>query len=208
VKICGITRKDDALVALLAGVHALGFVFYPGSPRCLVPEKARRLIYELPPLVSLVGVFVNTPSEEMVDVARYVGLDTLQLHGNEPPEACDYCRREGFRVIKAIRVREKRDLEIVESYRGVVSAFLLDTLVEGSYGGTGCAFPWALAREVGGVPVVLAGGLCPDNVKEAMDKVKPWAVDVSSGVEKEPGVKDHKLIKEFMERVLSWRVAT
>ena len=206
VKICGITRKEDALVALEAGAHALGLVFYPESPRYVDPEYARWLVPSLPPLVSWVGVFVNRSVEEMVVTARGVGLDTLQLHGDEEPRVCRACLVEGFKVIKAIRVASEKDLEWLDRYRGSVSAILLDTRVPGRYGGTGQTFHWRLAAKVGDVPVILAGGLTPDNVTQAIEEVHPWGVDVSSGVERTPGVKDHRLVELFVRRAIGLEV--
>ncbi len=201
VKICGITRKEDALAAMEAGAHALGLVFYPKSPRYVEPQRARDLVGGLPPLVSWVGVFVDVPVEEMITTARMVGLDTLQLHGDESPQVCRTCREEGFRVIKALRLASRDDLKAGEDYRGVISALLLDTKVSGEYGGTGRSFPWELATEIRGIPVILAGGLNPENVAEAIKVARPWGVDVSSGVERAPGIKDHEKMRRFILEV-------
>ncbi len=202
VKICGITREEDALVALEAGAHALGLVFYPGSPRYVDPSRARGLVMGTPPLVSWVGVFVDEPGERVVSLARHIGLDTLQLHGAEPPDVCRACLEEGFRVVKALRVATERDLEGWEAYRGVVSALLLDTKVPGAYGGTGETFPWELARRVRGIPVILAGGLTPEKVAQAVEVARPWGVDVSSGVEVAPGIKDPEKVRSFVTNAM------
>ncbi len=205
VKICGITRPEDAMVAMEAGAHALGLVFHPLSPRYLEPQRAREMVASLPPLVSWVGVFVDRSVDEVLRVAEDVGLDTIQLHGHEGPRECGACREEGFRVIKAVRVASQRDLEGLEAYRGAVSAFLLDTKVPGRYGGTGRTFPWELVTKVEGVPIILAGGLNPGNVVRAIERAQPWGVDVSSGVEKAPGVKDHELVRLFVGRATGGR---
>ena len=205
VKICGITRKEDALAAMKAGVHALGLVFHPESPRFIAPYQAKEMIVSLPPLVSWVGVFVNQCVEVVLETARQVGLDTIQLHGEESPKACQYCLEKGFRVVKAIRVASDEDLKAVEKYRGVVSAILLDTRVTGKYGGTGRTFPWKLALQVKDIPIILAGGLNPENVAQAIAEVHPWGVDVSSGVETTPGIKDPMLIGKLMDSILKRR---
>lgn len=202
VKTCGITRRDDALIAMEAGVHALGLVFHPESPRFIAPSQAREMILSLPPLVSWVGVFVNQYVEVVLETARQVGLDTIQLHGEESRQECHYCLEKGFRVVKAIRVASEEDLKVSEKYRGAVSAILLDTRVTGEYGGTGRTFPWKLALQVKDIPIILAGGLNPENVAQAIAKVHPWGVDVSSGVEMAPGLKDPMLIREFMNNIL------
>lgn len=202
VKICGITRKSDALIAMETGVHALGLVFHPKSPRFVPPPRAKEMIASLPPLVSWVGVFVNQPVEAVLETVRQVGLDTVQLHGEESRQECHYCLEKGFRVVKAIRVATEEDLKVSEEYRGAVSAILLDTRVTGEYGGTGRSFPWKLALQVKDIPIILAGGLNPENVAQAVAEVHPWGVDVSSGVEAAPGVKDPALIRAFMNNIL------
>ncbi len=206
VKVCGITRREDALEAMKAGVHALGVVFQPESPRFVAPSQARRVIVSLPPMVSWVGVFVNQYVEAVLETAHQVGLDTLQLHGEESRHECHYFLEKGFRVIKAIRVASEKDLKILERYRGAVSAILLDTRVAGEYGGTGRTFPWKLARQVKDIPIILAGGLNPENVAQAIAEVHPWGVDASSGVEMAPGIKDPGLIREFMNNILGRRI--
>ena len=201
VKVCGIRSREDALFCLQQGVHALGLVFHRRSPRYISPVEASLLIRSLPPLVSWVGVFVDREPDEVLAIARQVGLDTIQLHGSESPRVCLYLMEEGLRVIKALRIRSPADLRGWEAYRGRVSAILLDTRVDGTPGGSGRTFPWEVSRRITGLPVILAGGLNPQNVREAIRAVKPWGVDVSSGVEKAPGVKDPGLIEEFMKKV-------
>ncbi len=194
VKICGITRLEDALAAYEAGADALGFVFYPKSPRCVSVETAREIAEALPPFASSVGVFVDAPMEHVRRTAERVGLRAVQLHGNEPPA---YCAELGVPAVKAFRVRDSVDFPF-EAYRGC-AAFLLDAYVKGEPGGTGRSFRWELAREAcRRRRVILAGGLTPENVERAIQTVQPHAVDVSSGVEVSPGVKDHEKTAAFI----------
>lgn len=201
VKICGMTKRDDALLAAQLGADALGFIFYPKSPRAITPEAAREIIRRLPPFVLTVGVFVDEEPAEVQEIAAYAGLDWLQLHGQETPE---YCRSLGRRVIKGFRVKGEESLALLAPYHGAVQAFLLDTYKPGTPGGTGETFDWELARrakEFG--PIILAGGLTPVNVAEAIRRVRPAAVDVASGVEAAPGKKDPDKLKAFMEAARS-----
>jgi len=204
VKICGITRLSDALCAAEAGADALGFVFYEKSPRYIRPEEASKLTKRLPPFVNLVGVFVNLPYDNVIKICRRCRLDTAQLHAEEPPEVCRAIQNSGLKVIKAIRVKEKKDLSLIDKYNGFIDALLLDTFVKGEYGGTGKTFTWEWAK-VEKVKVILSGGLTPENVAEAIKIARPYAVDVSSGVEISPGVKDHEKIKEFIKNAKTWR---
>lgn len=195
VKICGITNLEDALAAVDYGADALGFVFYKGSPRYISPETAKEIIRQLPPFITTVGVFVDEPTSNIEDILRSVPLDVVQFHGHEPPEACMLFRR----VIKAIRVKELSDLEPLKRYK--VSAFLLDTYTPESLGGTGQIFNWDIAvaaKQFG--KIILAGGLNPENIERAIRWVRPYAVDVSSGIEEEKGKKDLKRMKLFIER--------
>lgn len=195
VKICGITSVEEALAAVDCGAHALGFVF-AGSPRRVDPVQARRIVRELPPFVCKVGVFVNAGREDVVGVAEYCGLDALQFHGEESP---GYCRDWRWPVIKAFRVRDISFLEEIARYR--VSAYLLDAFVPGRRGGTGVSFNWELAREAGRFGrIVLAGGISPANVEEAVKLVNPFAIDVSSGVET-GGRKDPEKIRSLLATV-------
>ena len=198
VKICGITNLGDALVAAELGADALGFVFFRGSPRYIPPDDARQIILNLPPFITTVGVFVDEKPEEMEKIMGHAAIDVAQFHGHEPPEACII----GRRVIKAIRIKELTDLDPLKHYR--VSAFLLDTYTPESFGGTGQIFNWEIAvdaKQFG--KIILAGGLNPDNIGKAVGRVRPYAVDVSSGVEEEKGKKDHKKLKLFIERAKS-----
>lgn len=201
VKICGITNYGDAAAAVDAGADALGFVFVRESPRFIKPPEAAGIIRKLPPFVATVGVFVNEPPNEIERTASAAGLTAVQLHGEEPALACSELK---LRVVKAFRVRSLSSLESFDQYRDVVSAFLLDTYSEGAYGGTGKIFDWDIALEAKRYGrIILAGGLNPDNVADAVRHVRPFAVDVSSGVEASRGKKDHALVKLFIERAKS-----
>jgi phosphoribosylanthranilate isomerase len=197
IKICGITNIEDATAAISFGADAVGFVFFPESPRFISPEAARSVIAELPPFTTTVGVFVNEATAEVERIIREVGLDIAQLHGSEPPEACRICRK----VIKAIRVKDLTDLEPLNRYK-TVSAFVLDTFSPHSIGGTGQIFNWEIAVEAKKFgKVILAGGLTPENVEEAIRRVKPYGIDVCSGVEgNKKGRKDLTRLKLFIER--------
>lgn len=195
VKICGIKSAEDARAAIVAGADALGFIFSPG-PRQVDPEIARDIIMELPPFVSVVGVFVNEPKYAVQELATFCRLDVLQFHGQETPKLC-----EGYsqQVIKAFRMKDAGVLEAVSKYR--VNAYLFDTYVPGSYGGSGQSFDWRMLADFqANKPVILAGGLTENNVAEAIRTVRPYAVDVSSGVET-GGRKDPEKIKRFIQEV-------
>ncbi len=195
VKICGITRAEDALRAVEYGADALGFVFYEGSPRHVFPETVRAIVEQLPPFVVTVGVFVNEHPSVIKQTMQIAGLDMVQLHGEEPPEECSFWPR----VIKAFRVRDLSDLSDIGRYRA--SAYLLDTYSPDLPGGTGRTFDWDIAVEAKQFgPIILAGGLNPDNISEAIRHVRPYGVDVSSGVEKEKGIKDPEKMKLFIQR--------
>ena len=198
VKICGITRVEDGLAAARAGAHAIGLVFYPGSPRCVDTTRAREIAERLPPFVTVVGLFVDQPPADVSRVLRDVPLNLLQFHGAEPPEVCaDF----GVPYIKAVRVSPVTDLlQCAAVYRSA-KALLLDAFDEGAHGGTGRSFDWGLIPRPLPLPVVLAGGLTAANVGDAIRAVRPWAVDVSSGVEREKGIKDAAKIAAFMRGV-------
>lgn len=199
IKICGITNSGDALLAAQLGAHALGFIFYQKSPRYVTPDKARRIIGQLPPLVATVGVFVDEDAAAVREIASLAGLDWIQLHGGESP---DYCRSLGRRVIKGFRVRGEEIFAQLTAYQGAAQAFLLDAYKPGTPGGTGGTFDWEIGRQVGKCgPVILAGGLTPENVADAIRTVRPAAVDVASGVEAAPGRKDPEKLKAFIETV-------
>jgi phosphoribosylanthranilate isomerase len=195
VKICGIRTVEAALAAVEAGAHALGFVFAP-SPRRVTPQEAERIIRELSPFVSRVGVFVDAPRREALEIAGDCRLDVLQFHGGEAP---DYCRGWQQQVIKAFRVRDGSVLEQMDRYE--VAACLLDAYVPGRAGGTGQRFDWDLARQAGERRrIILAGGITPDNVEQAIRQARPYAIDVSSGVET-GGVKDPDKIRALLMAV-------
>jgi phosphoribosylanthranilate isomerase len=199
VKICGITNPEDAWLAADLGAQALGFIFYPKSPRSIKPEAARDIIKILPPLVLSVGVFVDEEAGVVREVAATVGLDWVQVHGQESPQ---YCRALKRRVIKGFRVQDESSLDILPNYRDAVQAFLLDTYRPGTPGGTGETFDWGLARKARDYgPVILAGGLTAANVGQAITVAQPAAVDVASGVEAAPGVKDPEKLRAFFEAV-------
>ena len=195
VKICGITNVDDALAAVEAGADALGFMFYAPSPRAVRPGPVAEIIRALPPFIGKVGVFVNPSEEEVLHAIATCGLDAVQFHGHEAPE---FCARFGVKVIKAFRVQDEESLQALPAYQ--VGAWLLDSFVPGQFGGTGAQFNWdlALAAKKLGRPVILAGGLTPDNAAEAARRVQPFALDVSSGVEAAPGRKDAAKVRAFI----------
>jgi len=196
VKICGVTNFDDALAALDAGADALGFMFYEPSPRDVSVKLAADIIRQLPPFVAKVGVFVNAAEETVRRAIGDCGIDTLQFHGDETPE---FCRSfSPLKIYKAFRMATLESLEALPAYR--TDAWLLDSFVAGKPGGTGTQFNWDLAVESKklGRPIILAGGLTPENVADAVRKVQPFAVDVSSGVESSPGKKDHEKLRRFI----------
>ena len=198
IKICGITNIDDALMSIDAGADALGFNFVPDTPRYLKDTKAAvKIIEQLPPFITTVGLFVNADSELIQSIADECHLDMLQLHGDESPQFCQGFNR---RVIKAVRIRDESSCSHLSDYR--VSGYLLDTYVKGALGGTGVAFDWRLAvkaKQYG--RIVLAGGLDPDNVASAVRQVRPYGVDVSSRVEASPGRKDPVKVRAFIQHV-------
>ena len=201
VKICGITNAEDARMAVDAGADAVGFVFWPKSPRSVDTPTARAIAATLPPFVLRVGVFVDATPEEMKRVADEVGLDMVQMHGSEPPEVVARAPR---RAVKAVRVGPGFQPQDALRYDGAAAALLLDTRLDGALpGGTGRTFDWSLVRPVreGTSFLVLAGGLTPENVAEAIATVRPDAVDVSSGVESAPGKKDAAKVRAFVDAV-------
>jgi len=199
IKVCGITNAEDASMAVQLGADALGFIFAK-SPRRIRPEKARNIIQKMPPFVTTVGVFVDQDLGTIRKIMGLCGLDMVQLHGDETPA---FCRKLAPHAVKAFRLKDALSLKPMASYRGKVRALLLDTFQEGVAGGTGATFDWSLAREaVGlGMPVILSGGLGPSNIQQAVRMVKPYAVDVNSGIEKSPGKKDPALTRDLMEQV-------
>ena len=195
VKICGITSIRDALAAVEFGADALGFMFYQASPRVVSNESVTAIVRELPPFLTKVGVFVNASEETIRKAIVDCGLDTLQFHGEEPPE---FCRRFGLKAIKAFRVRGAESLVEMAAYQN--EAWLLDAFVPGKLGGTGAQFNWDIAKQATKLSqrVILAGGLTPDNIGQAVKEIRPYGVDVSSGVESAPGKKDHAKVRDFI----------
>lgn len=198
IKICGITKVEDARAAADLGAHAIGLVFYEPSPRYIPVEKADAVSRALPPFVAAVGLFVNAPAEYVRSVLSRVQLQMLQFHGDEAPE---FCRGFGMPYLKAVRVRPEVDLLQYARRYGDARGLLLDAYVDGTHGGTGAVFDWALIPAHLPLPVVLSGGLTPANVEQAVRQVRPRAVDVSSGVEAARGVKDVAKIAAFISGV-------
>ena len=200
VKICGITRHADAQAATALGAQAIGFVFFAKSPRNVSIAGAAELVNALPPFVTAVGLFVNPAAQDVKNVLKDVPLNLLQFHGDEPPA---FCAQFGMPYLKAARVKAGLDLlQYAQIYRAA-RGLLLDAYVDGTHGGTGTAFDWSLIPRGLPLPVILSGGLNPENVGDAIRRVAPWAVDVSSGVEASPGVKDPQKIAAFMREVRS-----
>jgi phosphoribosylanthranilate isomerase len=200
VKICGLTRVDDARAAAEAGADAIGLVFYAPSPRVVNVERARAIVAALPPFVSVVGLFVNPLRAEVEATLEALPVDLLQFHGDEPPEFCESFARP---YLKAVRVRPTTDLLAFQARYATARGHLFDAWHEELYGGSGKRFDWTLlnaARE-GGSRCILAGGLDAENVAAACRSVRPWAVDVSSGVESAPGLKSAKRISQFIKEI-------
>jgi phosphoribosylanthranilate isomerase len=202
IKICGITRADDALAAARCGANAIGFVFYAKSPRHVAPARAAELMRALPPFVTTVGLFVDAAASEVAQSLAQARVDLLQFHGDEAPA---YCRQFGVPYLKALRVRPGLDLLQYAHDFHDAKGLLLDAYVEGTHGGSGATFDWTLIPKDLPLPVVLSGGLTPDNVTSAIRAVRPWAVDVSSGVERSglgnKGIKDAAKIAAFVSGV-------
>lgn len=198
VKICGITRIEDGLAAAQAGADAIGLVFVGKSPRHVTPDQAREIARALPPFVSTVALFVNPSATEVAAILKIVRPDVLQFHGEEPPE---FCRSFGVPYLKTFRVRPGVDLLQSAASYGDAQGWLLDAWSEAAHGGTGERFDWDLIPLDLPRPTVLAGGLTPANVAEAVFKVRPWAVDVSSGVESSKGIKDAAKIAAFIKEI-------
>lgn len=200
VKICGITKLEDAKLAVELGAHAIGLNFYSQSPRSISPANAAELIDRLPPFVSTVGVFVNWEADPVVALCRALHLSAAQLHGDETPEVVNAVAAQ-LQVIKALRVGQGSQTPAYSKFR-CAGAFLLDAAQQGQYGGTGTTANWHLARAAAqSQRIILAGGLSPENVGEAIRVVRPYAVDVTTGVESRPGRKDPAKLRAFFEAV-------
>jgi phosphoribosylanthranilate isomerase len=198
VKICGITRPQDALAVVNAGADAIGLIFYEKSPRYVTIDTARLIMKTIPPFITIVGLFVDAKKDEINTVLDNIPLDILQFHGDESDEQCQQYSRP---YIKAVRMREQIKFDnLAEQYQGA-SALLLDTYIKDARGGTGVVFDWLMIPPERNKPIILAGGLTPENVREAITQVRPYAVDVSGGVETGKGIKDAGKITAFMKEV-------
>ena len=204
IKMCGLTREKDVVAGINAGLDALGFIFYEKSPRNVEPDFVRSMVAQMPPFTECVGVFVDREREEVGEIIEYCGLSYAQLHGKESPKFCERVERlvSPCRVIKAFRVSEESKGDEFVPYASVIHGYLLDTYKKGSAGGTGETFDWNIIKRLNlQRPMILAGGLTPENVEEALSQVQPFGVDVNSGVEIEPGIKDHAKLNEFVRKV-------
>jgi phosphoribosylanthranilate isomerase len=198
VKICGITNSEDALKAAFYGAWAVGFVFYKKSPRYVSPSKVKKIISELPPFVTPVGVFVDQNDRALRDICGFTGIRTLQFHGREEPGLCHRFRE--YSVIKAFRIKDEFNFDQLNRYK--VQGYLFDAFQDDALGGTGKQFDWDLLKgKTFQKPFILSGGLNASNIRQAVEAVNPYAVDVSSGVEKSPGIKDHRLIRDFFATI-------
>lgn len=200
-KICGITRREDAIAVAKAGADAVGLVFYPPSPRAVSLEQAQEIVRALPPFVTTVGLFVDAEPDWVRHVLSQVPLDVLQFHGEESPE---YCADFGRPWLKAIRVSPETDVLAAVRLYDQAQGILLDAFVPGVPGGTGRCFDWSVLPKQLPKPIVLAGGLTPENVQEAIERVRPYAVDVSGGVESSKGVKAPDKVRAFVREVRGW----
>jgi len=197
VKICGITNYQDATAAVDMGADLLGFNFYPKSPRYMAPAKAVEIINKLPAFIDLAGVFVNESIEKIHETKNFCQLDWLQLHGDESPEFCKQFLSHSVKIMKAIRVKDQKDIERAESF--FTDAILLDAFDPEKYGGTGLTFDWNIVGHIG-KRIFLSGGINPDNAVAAVE-LGVYGIDVCSGIETEPGKKDHKKMKKLFENI-------
>jgi len=204
VKVCGITNVRDASMAIKLGADALGFIFAP-SPRMVSPEKALEIICKAQPMVTTVGVFVGEDWRTIRDIVSFCGIDLIQLHGNQTPSICNAFMP---RSIKSLAVKDSLELKAILPYQGKVRAILLDTFSEGRSGGTGKTFDWKMAikAKTPGIPIILAGGITPSNIEEAVSVVNPYCIDVNSGVERSPGEKAPELLEDLMVKIGKQRV--
>lgn len=204
IKMCGTTREEDVRAAVAAGVDGLGFIFVAASPRKVTPDQAARLIETLPPFIARVGVFRDATEEEIKYMVEYCGLTHVQLHGNESPTFCRRLRswRRGLSVCKAVRIGPAAEPVDFRAYHDAVDSILLDTYVKGAAGGTGRSFDWSVVPTLKITrPLILAGGLHAGNVVAAIKAVRPYAIDINSGVEAAPGRKDHALLRQLVTTV-------
>jgi phosphoribosylanthranilate isomerase len=204
IKMCGTTSEEDALAAIAAGVDALGFIFVAGSPRLVSPDRAAALIDTIPPFISRVGVFQDAAEAEIKEIVDHCGLTQVQLHGDESPEYCErlHSWRRGLSICKAVRVGIGIQPGDIQVFNASVDSILLDTYVRGTAGGTGQSFDWTIVESLGVTrPLILAGGLHPGNVVQAIRVVRPYAIDINSGVEMVPGRKDHLRLRQLIANV-------
>lgn len=200
IKVCGITSQEQAQVIASKEIDALGFILYPPSPRYLNPERLKKIVPMLPAFTKTIGVFVNEPLENVVNIAHETGIDMVQLSGDETPDYCDGLSLRGITWIKGFRIKNSESIKNVENYRA--STILLDAWSEKEYGGTGNTFDWTLLSDLSSsLKVILAGGLNPGNIRQAILTTKPYAIDVSSGVEISPGVKSISKINALLAEV-------
>lgn len=197
VKICGLTNYEDAAAAIDMGADLLGFNFYPKSPRYIEPAEAAKVINRLPAFTDIVGVFVNEPAEKIHEARNLCHLDWIQLHGDEDPEFCKEFRSHNVKVMKAIRVKDQKDVESAENF--FTDAILLDAFDPKKYGGTGISFDWNIIGHIN-KRIFLAGGINPDNAAKAVE-LGVYGIDICSGVEARPGKKDRKLMKKLFENI-------
>ncbi|MBN2590517.1 MAG: phosphoribosylanthranilate isomerase [Sedimentisphaerales bacterium] len=197
VKICGITNYDDAVAAMDMGADLLGFNFYKKSPRYISPEKVAEIVDQLPSFIDLVGVFVNSPIEEIHETIQTCSLNWVQLHGDEDLEFCNSLRSHDVKTMKAIRVKNQSDIESTKDF--FTDAILLDAFDPDKYGGTGVTFDWNIIGHIG-KRVFLAGGINPDNAEAAL-KLGVYGIDVCSGIETSPGIKDHNKMKQLFDNI-------
>lgn len=197
VKICGITNKEDALNAIALDTDAIGLIFYEHSPRYISPEKVEEFIYDIPSFIHVIGVFVNETESKINEISKRCKLTSIQLHGSEK---ADFCTKFSLPTIKAIPVKDEEDIKTIAQYKGCSNGILLDTKAENVHGGTGKTFDWGLALQAKeyDTPLILSGGINSDNIEKAIKMVTPYAIDICSGVEKEPGIKDYNKMKELL----------
>ncbi len=202
IKFCGITRFEDARIAANLGVDALGFIFFKKSPRYIDPQSAAQIIKKLPPFVSRVGVFVNEDLSTILEIVKLTNIDTVQLHGSESPE---FCSQIPLPVLKSFSVKSDMDFSILDNYS--CSGFLLDTWNNEMHGGSGKTFNWSIAKSLCNHygNIVIAGGLGPSNVEEALDTLHPYGVDINSGIEIMPGVKNPHKMKDIVRIIRNWK---
>lgn len=200
IKICGLTQKKQALEIARLGINAMGFILYPPSPRFIALDILQSITSELPPFCKSVGVFVNKPINDLITLFHQSGLELAQLHGEETPEYCNELSNQGVSWIKTIRLKSRDDLKKIDDYSG--DQFLLDAWSQNEYGGTGKTIDWSLAKEATlRADIILAGGITPKNISEAIKEVAPYGIDVSSGVEISPGVKSMDKVVQLLNQI-------